>query len=382
MKNIMWLVTNMLRNMLLRNKRTLVLVIGLPIAGILMSVLIYGNTAGTSVNIGVVNHDSTDISKDTVQFLKGLHKTNVKMLTDKEVDHEITSKKVDAVITFEKGFFESVKANKPDHITITSIKGAEVTGFIKSYLYQYIDNVSALNQAAGGNDAAFKQMYESYQKAPFHVSTHALEDKGTDQNIVKQTIGYLIMFMLFSAVNLSALITKEKEQRTYFRLLASPVSARQYVISNVMTNMILLTLQVMITLVCITTLFHVDMNIPVWQLFFILVLFGLVAIGLSLVIIAFTESSKAANGLQTLIITPTCLLSGCFFPPEFMPDVMQKIADFLPQTWVLSTLKSVQQGAALSSLWLNISILLAFALVFFLLSIYKLNRNNTVQKFI
>ncbi len=378
----MWLVTNMLRNMLLRNKRTLVLVIGLPIAGILMSVLIYGNTAGTSVNIGVVNHDSTDISKDTVQFLKGLHKTNVKMLTDKEVDHEITSKKVDAVITFEKGFFESVKANKPDHITITSIKGAEVTGFIKSYLYQYIDNVSALNQAAGGNDAAFKQMYESYQKPPFHVSTHALEDKGTDQNIVKQTIGYLIMFMLFSAVNLSALITKEKEQRTYFRLLASPVSARQYVISNVMTNMILLTVQVMITLVCITTLFHVDMNIPVWQLFFILVLFGLVAIGLSLVIVAFTESSKAANGLQTLIITPTCLLSGCFFPPEFMPDVMRKIADFLPQTWVLSTLKSVQQGAALSSLWLNISILLAFALVFFLLSIYKLNRNNTVQKFI
>ncbi len=378
----MWLVTNMLRNMLLRNKRTLVLVIGLPIAGILMSVLIYGNTAGTSVNIGVVNHDSTDISKDTVQFLKGLHKTNVKMLTDKEVDHEITSKKVDAVITFEKGFFESVKANKPDHITITSIKGAEVTSFIKSYLYQYIDNVSALNQAAGGNDAAFKQMYESYQKPPFHVSTHALEDKGTDQNIVKQTIGYLIMFMLFSAVNLSALITKEKEQRTYFRLLASPVSARQYVISNVMTNMILLTVQVMITLVCITTLFHVDMNIPVWQLFFILVLFGLVAIGLSLVIVAFTESSKAANGLQTLIITPTCLLSGCFFPPEFMPDVMRKIADFLPQTWVLSTLKSVQQGAALSSLWLNISILLAFALVFFLLSIYKLNRNNTVQKFI
>lgn len=368
--------------MLLRNKRTLVLVIGLPIAGVLMSVLIYGNTGGTSVNIGVVNHDSTAITKDTVQFLKGLHKTNVKMLTDKEVDHEITSKKVDAVITFEKGFSDSVKANKPDHITITSIKGAEVTSFIKSYLYQYIDNISALNQAAEGDDAAFKQMYENYQKAPFHVSTHALEDKGTDQNIVKQTIGYLIMFMLFSAVNLSALITKEKEQRTYFRLLASPVSARQYVISNVMTNMILLTLQVMITLVCITTLFHVDMNIPVWQLFFILVLFGLVAIGLSLVIVAFTESSKAANGLQTLIITPTCLLSGCFFPPEFMPDVMRKIADFLPQTWVLSTLKSVQQGAGLSSLWLNISILLAFALVFFLLSIYKLNRNNTVQKFI
>ncbi|MEK1832192.1 hypothetical protein AAAC51_34760 [Priestia megaterium] len=61
------------------------------------------------MNIGVVNHDSTDITKDTVQFLKGLHKTNVKMLTDKEVDHEITSKKVDAVITFEKGFLTASK---------------------------------------------------------------------------------------------------------------------------------------------------------------------------------------------------------------------------------------------------------------------------------
>lgn len=109
MKNIMWLVTNMLRNMLLRNKRTLVLVIGLPIAGVLMSVLIYGNAGGTSVNIGVVNHDSTDITKDTVQFLKGLHKTNVKCLRTKKWIMTLRQRKLMRLLPLKKGFLTASK---------------------------------------------------------------------------------------------------------------------------------------------------------------------------------------------------------------------------------------------------------------------------------
>lgn len=135
MKNIMWFVINMLRNMLFRNKRMFVFVIGLFIVGVLMFVFIYGNVGGILVNIGVVNYDLMDIIKDIVQFLKGLYKINVKMFIDKEVDYEIMLKKVDVVIIFEKGFFDSVKVNKSDYIIIILIKGVEVMSFIKFYLY-------------------------------------------------------------------------------------------------------------------------------------------------------------------------------------------------------------------------------------------------------
>lgn len=39
----------------------------------------------------------------------------------------------------------------------------QVTGFIKSYLYNYIDNVAAISKA-GADQSAFDTMYAGYQK--------------------------------------------------------------------------------------------------------------------------------------------------------------------------------------------------------------------------
>jgi ABC-2 type transport system permease protein len=114
----------------------------------------------------------------------------------------------------------------------------------------------------------------------------------------------------------------------------------------------------------------------------ILLLFSLVAIALALLLTAFSKNSKGASALQTLIITPTCLLAGCFFPAEIMPDTVQKISSFLPQHWLLVTITKLQDGQAIGSLVLNLIILVAFAAVFTLIAIYRFNRNNDVKQFI
>ena len=64
-----------------------------------------------------------------------------------------------------------------------------------------------------------------------------------------------------------------------------------------------------------------------------------------------------------------------------MPSFAQRIADFLPQRWVLDTLAKLQEGQQLQGLYLNIMILFAFAAVFFLIVIYKFKRNNDVRNF-
>ena len=43
------------------------------------------------------------------------------------------------------------------------------------------------------------------------MKTETLEDTSKNKDMTNQTMGYLIMFMLFSAVNLSGFILKEKE---------------------------------------------------------------------------------------------------------------------------------------------------------------------------
>jgi len=381
MKDILWLIQKTL-SVLLKNKKGLLIIIGLPIIGSLISFSIYGNVGQGTLNIGVVNKENQYIANDTVKFLEGLNHVKVSKIKESEVEDKLTSKKLDGVITLNKGFSQSVRDGKPSHIEVASIKGDQVTGFVKSYLYNYIDNIVAISKVAQNDQSTFDNMYAGYQKSSFKVKAETLQDTSKNKDMTNQTVGYLIMFMLFSAVNLSELILKEKENRTYFRLLSTPIDGKKFILSNVAVNMIILVVQIVVAVLFMTNVFHTNINMPFMVMIGVLMIFALVAIGMSLAIVSFAKNATSANAMQNIIITPTCLLAGCFFPFEIMPTSVQKIADFLPQRWLLDTIGKLQQGTPIADLYLNILILFAFAIAFFLIAIYKFGRNNDARNFI
>ncbi|PEB41185.1 ABC transporter permease [Bacillus pseudomycoides] len=380
MNDILWLIQKTL-SVLLKNKKGLLIIIGLPIIGSLISFSIYGNVGQGTLNIGVVNKENQYIANDTVKFLEGLNHVKVSKIKESEVEDKLTSKKLDGVITLNKGFSQSVRDGKPSHIEVASIKGDQVTGFIKSYLYNYIDNIVAISKVAQNDQSTFDNMYAGYQKSSFKVKAETLQDTSKNKDMTNQTVGYLIMFMLFSAVNLSELILKEKENRTYFRLLSTPIDGKKFILSNVAVNMIVLVVQIVVAVLFMTNVFHTNINMPFMVMIGVLMIFALVAIGMSLAIVSFAKNATSANAMQNIIITPTCLLAGCFFPFEIMPTSVQKIADFLPQRWLLDTIGKLQQGTPFADLYLNILILFAFAIAFFLIAIYKFGRNNDARNF-
>ncbi|HDX9610494.1 TPA: ABC transporter permease [Bacillus toyonensis] len=381
MKDIFWLIQKML-SVLLKNKKGLLIIISLPIIGTLISFSIYGNVGQGTLNIGIVNKENEPIANDTVKFLEGLNHVNVSKIKESEVEDKLTSKKLDGVITLDSGFSASVREGKPSHIEIASIKGDQVTVFIKSYVYNYIDNIAAISKVAGKDQSTFNSMYASYQNSSFKVKSETLEDTSKNKDMTNQTMGYLIMFMLFSAVNLSGFILKEKENRTYFRLLSTPIDGKKFILSNVAVNMMILTVQIVIAVLFMTNVFHTNINMPFIVMIGVLMIFALIAIGLSLVIVSFSKSSAASNAMQNIVIVPTCLLAGCYFPYDIMPKAVQKVADFLPQRWLLDTIAKLQQGIPFSELYLNILILFAFAIAFFLITIYKFGRNNDARNFV
>lgn len=381
MKDILWLIQNTLA-VTFRQKKNIIMFLCMPLIGIFIALLAHGGGQQPILKVGIVNHDQSVITTDTIQFLKGLENVKVSMIESREVQDRISSGKLDSVITFEKGYSASVLKGEPDHIQIASIKGAAITGYVKSYLSQYVKNISTISFVAGGNQQSFEQIYKDNKQTNFKLSTHLLEDTAKNKNMTTQTIGFLIMIMLLSACNMSEIILLEKENRTYFRLLSTPINARKYLISNVIVNMIIMTIQVLITLTIMKNIFHIGINMSFWAAAFVMFLFSLVAVGISLMIISFSNSRSAASALQNCIITPTVMLSGCFWPVEVMPSSLQKIADFLPQRWTLDTLTKLQEGNAFSGLYLNFMILIAFAAAFFLIAVYRFSRNNTTQNFV
>ncbi|MED5051843.1 ABC transporter permease [Anoxybacillus sp. UARK-01] len=381
MQDVMWLVRHTLKKTF-GNKKNILLYFGTPLIGIIISLLVYSGSNEKNVHIGIVNNDPHYMTNDTIHFIKGLEHLSVTNIKESEIDDQITSGKLDCVLVFHPGFSKSVQQGRPDHLQIVSIHGSEITGFIKSYLYHYINNISALGKIANGDERTFLQMYERYQQSPFRTSVHSLKDTSKNIGMTYQTIGYLLMIMLFSAGNLAEMIVKEKENRTYFRLLSAPINGKRYVLSNIIVNMIVMTGQIILTLVIMDRVFHIKTNIAFWQMAVVLMLFSLVAIGIAFITVAFANSSASAGAMQNLIVVPTCMLSGCFWPADIMPTFVQKIANFLPQRWTLDALLKLQQGHSFGSLYLNLLIILAFALIFFLISAYKFGRNNNVNNFV
>ncbi|MEC0307802.1 ABC transporter permease [Paenibacillus lautus] len=382
MKDMLWLIRKTILTSW-KDYKNLLLVIALPIVGILLSTLIYKGSGEVSVTIGIVNQDvEQKVTQDTIDFMAQLEHTETSIIRESEADDLILSGELDAVLVFPEGFARGVMLGTPEPVRIESIKGAQVTGYVKSYLNAYVQNISSMGRIAGGDAAAFNDLYSGYQNSTFHLSTATVADQSANHDVTNRTIGYLVVFMLFSAVNLSALTIRDRENRTYYRLLSSPITARSYVFSNAIVNIVLMMIQIAATLFVLTRFFHIEPGIPLWQMFLILSLFALVAVSLSQVIVAFSDSTMMANGIQTMVIMPTSLLAGCLFPISVMPEAIQRIADFLPQYWLLDTFGKLQQGSGLSDIMLNVAILLAFALALSLVATYKFGRNRDTQSYV
>jgi ABC-2 type transport system permease protein len=380
-KDMWFLVWTTLRTTF-RKRSNIFLYLCLPIAGVLASTLIYGSSHAT-LRIGVVNGDGAErIAADTVRFVEGLQNAKVVPVTREELRRQLAGGKLDSGLLIEAGYSQSVLAGNPDHISIQSVKGTQVTAYMKAMLNGYVDNVAAMGSLSAGDAGKITRLYDEYVNADVKLTSQTVNDASVTMDISYQSIGFLITFMMTSAVSLSGLILRNRENRTYFRILSSPVHARTYVISNIAVNLIVMMVQIVIAVFFLTVVFRQSMGVPAIEMIGLLSLFGLVSVSLSLAIVAFSNSSAAAGAIQNFVIHPTCIVAGCYFPISIMPDAVRKAASFLPQNWLLQSYDRLQEGEGPGSILFHISVLLAFAIVFFLVATYKFGRNNDTRSFV
>jgi len=348
----------------------------------LVSIVAYGNVGSASVRVGVIDNDQSALAGDFIQSISQQETMKIMALADNEKESQISSGKVDCVLVIPKGFAEGIYNKELKQVEIFSIKGEGATAWIQNYSNIYLRNLQDMAEAAGGNKATFEKLYNNLKQDKLSLQVKKVQDQTRNKGMTTQMIGFLIMFMLIGAGNAAEMILKERRNRTYYRICAAPVSAKTYILGNVLANLLMVTLQISLTLFFMIKVFKIQTYIPVAEMFMILLLFGLVAIGLGVLIVAFSNDSRQVSTLQTLVITPTCMLSGCFWPLEIMPKSLQRVANFLPQTWTIGAIHKLQMGSGLDQIIINLLILVAFALTFFLVAAYKFGRNDSVKTFI
>lgn len=377
---VFWLTRNILK-VNFRKKATLITFFILPILGILISIGAYSHTGSAASRIGVLDRDQSSLSGDLTKALDGEFK--VTRLHEKELDRAIIEGTIDCAVIIPRGFEAGVIYRQQiEKLQLISLKGEAGSVWLKRYLDILLQNMKDIGEGSGGDRKIFAQINHAYRQERIAIQAVNVGDQSRSKEMTTQSIGFLILFMLVGVGNSVEMILKEKRNRTYYRICAAPVSSRSYVSGNVLANLVIVMIQVLLALLVMTRVFRFNTYVPFWQLYMILVLFGLAAIGLGLLIVAVSRDTTQAGVLQNLIIVPTCFLAGCFWPAEIMPQGLRRMGDFLPQKWAMAAIQKLQDGAGLAQVGIHILIILAFALTFFLIAAYLFSRNEDMKGFV
>lgn len=381
MRNIFLVAQNTFK-IIFKKKSNVIVYIIVPIALVMFFMGMQGSSSDSKVSIGIINKDNTEIATDMLKYLDSTKKFDIVPLNEENLEEKVSNGDVQFALIIPENMKNKILNQDIERIEIISIKGEDTTIWIENYINMYMKNLMDISNVANGEEAVFNEIYEGYSKQELILESKLVTDSTKGRGTTQTTMGLFIMVMLMGTSTTSRLILKEKKERTYHRICTSPVSSKQYITGNVIVNLFISFIQIAIVLFLATKILKYNTHVPSLQLLVILMSFGAVAVSMGLLIVTCSNSSESANNLSTLIITPTCMLGGCFWPVSLMPLFLQKLSDFIPQSWALGAIRKIQTGAQFKDILGNILILLAFAITFFLISVYKMKRDKNVEKFV
>jgi ABC-type multidrug transport system permease subunit len=150
------------------------------------------------------------------------------------------------------------------------------------------------------------------------------------------------------------------------RLVATPMPRHYYLLSFLLSRLLLLVAEVGVVLGFGALVFGVPVRGSLADLALVCVLGSLSFSALGLLIASRARTIEAVSGLMNTVMMPMWIVSGVFFSAERFPDFVQPVIKALPLTAVIDALRmNVLQGASLAQLTPQMGVLAGWLIVCF-----------------
>jgi len=162
--------------------------------------------------------------------------------------------------------------------------------------------------------------------------------------------GLLGMNLMGSAIwGMGFAIVDARRRKLMKRLIATPMPRPYYLLSFLLSRLVMLVIEVGFLLGFGVLVFKVPARGSVIDLAAICVLTSLSFGALGLLIASRVKTIEAASGLMNLVMMPMWIVSGVFFSAQRFPDVVQPLIKALPLTAAIDALRAnMLQGAGLA----------------------------------
>ena len=205
---------------------------------------------------------------------------------------------------------------------------------------------------------------------PITAHDRLLQEKGS-RYIDFLVPGLLGMNLMGSAIwGMGFAIVDARRKKLMKRLVATPMPRPYYLLSFLLSRLMLLVIEVGVLLGFAAFAFGVPLRGSPLELIALCVLGSLSFCSLGLLIASRAQTIEAASGLMNVTMMPMWVVSGVFFSSQRFPDMLQPFIKALPLTAVIDALRTnMLQGGTLAEVAPQLGILSAWLVVCFTLAL-------------
>jgi ABC-2 type transport system permease protein len=350
---------------ILRDRRTLAVLILLPI----VQVVLFGfaiRTDVTDVRLAIVDPapDATTIALRDRFSAGGMFRVIAVVPREADLEPLFQTDTAQVAIEFTPGFGRRLASGEVTPLLVVTDASEPNTGMSR---LNYVNAVvqSYQRESTPRDDGAVRIVAQA--RARFNPTREST-------NLFVPGLMALVLNII-SALMTALSITREKESGTMEALLVSPLRPWQIIVGKVAPYVVVGFISVIAVLLEARLIFHVPIKGSIPLLLVEGGLFILVALSLGILISARTSSQRVAMmGALIGTMLPTQMLSGFIFPLESMPRVLQWIANIVPAKWFVLIARGIMlKGVGLSVLWPETLVLAGMAVALLVASARSFN---------
>lgn len=352
----------------LRDPRLLPLVFFAPV----FELTLFGYAATMdvkNVRIAVVDHDRTEASRSLVGALtaSGIFRVADRPASGSGIERGLLIGSVAAGVEIPAGYGGDLQRGSSASVAIW-VDGANAN--YASIVQAYMEQIVARE--------GLKRVTLAVRRGPpLRLPTIGAEVRvwynPSLESVQFMVPGVLCLVLLLDTMILTAMaIVKERERGTFAQLVVTPIRPTELMIGKLLPFAVIGMIVMTLVLAVADFWFGVRFAGSALLLYVLTGLFLFTTLGLGLWVSTVSRTQQQAMMTAFLVMFPTMMLAGVFYPIDNMPEPVQWLTYAIPMRYYITIVRGILlKGAGLSTLWPEALGLAVFGAAIFTLSVAR-----------
>lgn len=340
-----------------RDKTALFFTFVFPLVFLMVFGTIFGKSSGPSFDVALMNHATSDFSKQFVETTKKGDIFKVTEVSDFDKAKEALGRgEYDAIIELPENFGNSTSAGIPSgNVVVYADKGdTQLSATLSAVLQGTLDGIN--------NQLVKVEKPFTYELKPIKTSNLSSFD---------YTFAGLLGFSLLSLgiFSMSEGFTGDKKAGALRRMQVAPIRAWQLIVATAINRILIGMISVVLMYLVAIVVFDFNMrgDYASFALFTVTSITCLFGFGMA--VAGWAKDGNQAAPLSNLVSFPMMFLSGVFFPRFLMPEWLQSVTAYVPLTPVVDGFRMIlTEGKAIFEVGPQLGVIGLWTVVIYLVA--------------